>query len=224
MLELKPLLSSQLSAAVALDQQALGGFWSLEGYHQELERANSVFLGITSEKRPAEEKSIGAGEILALSSTPPPLLVGMGCLWGILDEAHITLLVVHPEYRRQGFGHALLGSLLQMACQQGLARSTLEVRISNQAAILLYQQFGFEAAGQRRHYYKDNGEDALILWRSGLQTAEFGQSLGQWQQQNQTRIEQAGWQLNVLLEPISPIPNSSTQTTTPDPRFRSTRT
>jgi ribosomal-protein-alanine N-acetyltransferase len=57
------------------------------------------------------------------------------------------------------------------------------VRASNQIALSLYQKFGFQEAGRRRRYYQDNGEDALILWRGGLQSPEFEQELNQWKQQ-----------------------------------------
>ena len=43
---------------------------------------------------------------------------------------------------------------------------TLEVRRSNHGAIALYESFGFKAAGVRPRYYADNGEDALIMWRT----------------------------------------------------------
>ncbi len=40
------------------------------------------------------------------------------------------------------------------------------VRCSNQGAIALYEGFGFHSAGLRRRYYQDNGEDAVIMWRT----------------------------------------------------------
>jgi ribosomal-protein-alanine N-acetyltransferase len=70
-----------------------------------------------------------------------------------------------PDHRRQGIGSALLAELYGRAEQYG-ARFTLEVRRSNQAAIELYERDGFRIAGMRRRYYQDNGEDALIMWRT----------------------------------------------------------
>lgn len=98
-------------------------------------------------------------------------LLGMGCLWAILEEAHITTLAIDPGYQRQKLGLWLLAQLLQKACERGLTRATLEVRASNQEALSLYQKFDFKEAGLRKRYYAD-GEDAQILWRSGLQTKE----------------------------------------------------
>jgi ribosomal-protein-alanine N-acetyltransferase len=59
----------------------------------------------------------------------------------------------------------LLSELLARVGDPG-ARYTLEVRESNAGAIALYERFGFRAAGMRRRYYQDNGEDALIMWRT----------------------------------------------------------
>jgi len=104
----------------------------------------------------------------------------MGCFWSILEEAHITILAVHPLYHGQGLGKAILYSLLRTATDIGLERATLEVRDSNYVAISLYQKFGFKTAGRRRGYYKDNNEDALILWLSELQQPHFLKNLDQW--------------------------------------------
>ena len=194
MLELKALAASLLPAAVALDQQVLGGLWPLEGYRQELERSSSALVGLTPvPQHRAMDATIDSTLRPCSSTTALPVLLGMGCLWSILDEAHITLLVVHPDYQRQGLGRTLLVALLQVAQKRGLARATLEVRTSNQAARSLYQQLGFEVAGHRRGYYTDTGEDALILWRGGLQTPAFAETLNHWQHHNQTRLQQAGW-------------------------------
>jgi ribosomal-protein-alanine N-acetyltransferase len=43
---------------------------------------------------------------------------------------------------------------------------TLEVRRSNQGAYQLYERLGFKGAGIRRRYYADNGEDAIVMWRT----------------------------------------------------------
>lgn len=133
--------------------------------------------------------------LLPHPSTSSPLL-GLGCLWAILEEAHITILAVHPDYHRQGLGQLLLYSLLVAAWQRRLEWVTLEVRTSNQAAIALYQKFGFETVGQRRNYYPSTGEDALILWRSGIQKPEFRENLCVRYQEVCDRLERSGWHLS----------------------------
>ncbi|MUH01289.1 ribosomal-protein-alanine N-acetyltransferase [Scytonema sp. UIC 10036] len=153
-LEIRALTSADLDEMLDLDRVCFGGLWTLQGYQRELDSPNSELLGLFSPHSVAK-------------------LLGMGCFWSILDEAHITILAVHPQYQRQGLGQALLYSLLKLARDRSLERATLEVRASNSAAIALYQKFGFQTAGLRRRYYKDNDEDALILWLKDLQHPQF---------------------------------------------------
>jgi len=78
---------------------------------------------------------------------------------------HIMNVAVDPGERRVGIATALMGELLRRVDGLG-ARFTLEVRESNHAAIALYERFGFRAAGRRKRYYQDNGEDAVVMWRT----------------------------------------------------------
>jgi [ribosomal protein S18]-alanine N-acetyltransferase len=93
-------------------------------------------------------------------------MAGYAGLWCIVDEGHITNVAVHPDFRRRGIGEALVSVLLQHTVENGILSHTLEVRASNNPAISLYKKFGFEPAGLRKNYYEDNGEDAIIMWRT----------------------------------------------------------
>ncbi len=77
---------------------------------------------------------------------------------------HIMNVSVDPAQRRTGIATALLEDLLARVGDH--ARFTLEVRTSNAAAIVLYERLGFRTAGSRKRYYQDNGEDAVIMWRT----------------------------------------------------------
>ena len=74
-------------------------------------------------------------------------------------------VAVDDRLLRQGIATALIERLLEIADGPG-EQYTLEVRTSNDAAIRLYEKFGFRSAGRRRGYYHDNREDALIMWRT----------------------------------------------------------
>jgi ribosomal-protein-alanine N-acetyltransferase len=74
-------------------------------------------------------------------------------------------LAVAPERRREAVGTKLLEALLERLPTPD-EPVTLEVRRSNAPALALYEKYGFKAAGVRRRYYADNGEDALIMWRT----------------------------------------------------------
>jgi ribosomal-protein-alanine N-acetyltransferase len=87
----------------------------------------------------------------------------IGC-WHIVDEGHITNVAVHPKWRSKGYAKLLIQHLMNYAHSVGIEKLTLEVRVSNDAAISLYKSFGFVSHGIRPKYYSDTGEDALIMW------------------------------------------------------------
>ncbi|MGO9489014.1 MAG: ribosomal protein S18-alanine N-acetyltransferase [Solirubrobacteraceae bacterium] len=78
---------------------------------------------------------------------------------------HIMNIAVDLDYQRRGLASSLLAELYDRVGDPA-ARFTLEVRRSNAVAIHLYEREGFRAAGMRRRYYQDNGEDALVMWRT----------------------------------------------------------
>lgn len=92
-----------------------------------------------------------------------PIIVGMIVIWLIVDEAHVATFAIHPDYRRMHIGRRLLSFTLIDAYHSGAVRSFLEVRSGNQAARNLYTHFGYREVGVRKHYYKDNGEDAIMM-------------------------------------------------------------
>ncbi len=96
-------------------------------------------------------------------------IVGMLVVWLLVDEAHVATIATHPEFRRQGIASRLLIHALQMMQGEGAATSVLEVRESNLAAQEMYRKFGYEESGRRPHYYKDNGEDAILMMLTKLE-------------------------------------------------------
>lgn len=99
-------------------------------------------------------------------------VIGYGGMWLILDEAHVTNIAVHPDYRGRQVGHRLLSELERRAAAQGCTCMTLEVRPSNAKAQRLYKQHGFQPKGLRPGYYTDTHEDAIIMWKDSLEEAE----------------------------------------------------
>lgn len=99
-------------------------------------------------------------------------IVGYAGMMLVVDEAHITTVVVRPAWRRQGIARALVHNLLFTARARGADAATLEVRVTNTAAQELYRSFGFAPVGLRPRYYEDTGEDALIMWLHELQSGE----------------------------------------------------
>lgn len=134
-----------LQTLLELDQICYGGYWGLQSYQAELQRSSSVVLGCFQ--------------------SDLQTLIGFGILWLVLNEAHIISLAVHPQHRRQGAGRLLLTHLLKKGVDWECEWATLEVRASNQPARCLYEAVGFTQLGQRKHYYSNPREDALIYWK-----------------------------------------------------------
>lgn len=95
-------------------------------------------------------------------------VVGYAGMWLIINEAHVTNIAVHPDYRRRHFGERLLQELIDRAKRNNCDRMTLEVRTGNLGARAMYRRFGFVEQGIRRRYYTDTGEDAIIMWKDEL--------------------------------------------------------
>lgn len=96
---------------------------------------------------------------------------GKICAYGgmivAVDEGQITNIATHPDYRRRGYGRAVVESLIKYAKNNGLDSISLEVRESNKAAIELYTKLGFRVEGKRKDFYTRPVESALIMiWRS----------------------------------------------------------
>ena len=217
-LQIKHLAAEDLNSAVELDRLCFGGLWTIEGYGRELGSPNSDLLGLwasetgvgeserfDSELKSSEPNGILNSKSLSIESSSPatpnskltPTLIGLGCLWAILEEAHITILAIHPRFQGQGLGQVLLWTLLKKAHYRQLERATLEVRESNVVAVSLYKKFGFKEAGRRKRYYEDTGEDALVMWRSGLEKPEFQQYLAVEKVQICDRLHQKNWHLAI---------------------------
>ncbi len=133
-------------AVVEIDQRSFSLPWPESSFRFELQENPAAFLLVAERVGPAENA-----------------LVGYIGFWSILEEAHISTLAVHPLERGKGIAARLLKEALRRADEMGALVATLEVRVSNQAAIRLYRKFGFEIVGKRKRYYYDNGEDALIM-------------------------------------------------------------
>ncbi len=92
------------------------------------------------------------------------LVGGCGVLM-IAGEGNITNVVVAPEAREQGVATGMLRHLMREGEREGLTAYTLEVRVSNAAAIHVYEKLGFVSAGIRPGFYEKPTEDAMIFWK-----------------------------------------------------------
>ncbi|MFM8605047.1 MAG: GNAT family N-acetyltransferase, partial [Cyanobium sp.] len=125
---LLPLGPQHLEACLALDRAGLGGLWNARQWQVELEDPQRPGVGLWRD-----------GALVALASG-----------WLVVDELHVTAVVVAPPWRRRGLGRAALEALLERGRLQGALRATLEVAAGNAAARGLYAAIGFREAGIRR--------------------------------------------------------------------------
>jgi len=171
--------AEDIDAMAELDATCFSAPWSRASFEAELTTNQLAWYLVAEELvpkcgEPIVESKKSTCEIVEdqqnqISSPEPDddrvgILVGYAGLWAIEDEGHITNVAVHPDYRRMRLGSILVELLIAQTREEGLKRFTLEVRVSNQAAISLYEKFGFVSAGLRKGYYEDNNEDAMIMW------------------------------------------------------------
>lgn len=152
----RPMREEDVPAIAALEQEIFPDPWSATFFLGELDQ-RSVWARVADWTPPGGEN--------------PPRLAGYLMAWLDAEEAHLGNLAVVPGLRRHGIARALIDDLLERARAAGTRTVTLEVRVSNDAAQALYQGYGFRLAGLRRGYYRDSGEDALILTRTGTAAA-----------------------------------------------------
>ena len=145
-LEIRRLAYADLPQVIAIERRAFPTPWSLAMFVLELSKPSGICLAAVRDER----------------------IVGYLVCSRYDTVWHLMNVAVEPGRQRQGIASALLVRLFEQADRPN-EQYTLEVRTSNDPAIALYEQFGFESAGVRPGYYHDNKEDALIMWRTVAQ-------------------------------------------------------
>jgi len=130
----------------------------------------------TSWSRGSFSRELGSAVARYWVGVADGVVVGFAGAWVVLDEVHVTTVAVDPKVRGQRVGRRLMARLLEEAVETGARWAVLEVRESNDAAIKMYQYFGFRQVGVRKKYY-ENGENALVLWVGNMQQAAFRELL-----------------------------------------------
>jgi [ribosomal protein S18]-alanine N-acetyltransferase len=96
-----------------------------------------------------------------------------------IDDGHITTIAVDPAWHRRGIASRLLATVSRAAVARGCHNMTLEVRVSNVGAQALYRRFGFVPAGMRKGYYPENGEDAMVMWATDIDSPAYARRLSE---------------------------------------------
>jgi [ribosomal protein S18]-alanine N-acetyltransferase len=141
----RPLRMRDLGTIEDIERRAYPTPWSRSMFASELAKASSICLGAFDEE---------SGR-----------LVGYLIIARYVDAWHVMNIAVDPDYQRRGIATLLLEELFELTSTDARRGYTLEVRVSNEGAIRLYERLGFKGRGVRRGYYTDNREDALIMWK-----------------------------------------------------------
>ena len=198
---LRPLKSADIPRVADIERNAFPTFWPRTPFKRELNNRRIGYLVTTrvlapeeieerqSNPPPANVESLpgrlmtGIRNRLRLEKPPEdhptdtPL--GFVSTWFLADEAHITAIAVEETWRGQGLGELLLIGAIETSMQRNSRVVTLEVRVSNEAAISLYEKFSFRRVGVRKNYYTDNREDAAIMTTEPIHSLSFQQKFSE---------------------------------------------
>ncbi len=140
-MKIEKMTSAHLLQVAEIEKICFADPWSEDAFKDELSNSSAFYFT-------AEE----TGKV-----------IGFGGLHKVLDEGYITNIAVLPEYRKGGVGSKILSAIVDCCRDLGLSFVSLEVRVSNLAAIKLYQKYGFENQGTRKSFYSHPTEDAYIM-------------------------------------------------------------
>jgi ribosomal-protein-alanine N-acetyltransferase len=140
------MIVDDIPAVVAIDRTSFPNPWPERSYIYELKYNPSSRLFVAEVCEEDEFRVVG--------------FIGF---WFVIDEAHISTVAVHPNFRGYKIGDRLVARALRAVKELGGCLVSLEVRESNQVALSLYRKYGFKKVGRRKRYYRDNKEDAIVM-------------------------------------------------------------
>ena len=198
----RPMSLSDIPQVIEVERESFPAMWPVTAFKRELQQNRLARYIVVVEYDPSRQPAISVepppepaphgiarlfGEIRHLLGSDddedkeplppvderPELIVGFIGVWMMVDEAHIVTVAVRDSHRRRGIGELLVICSIEMAQSAGQELVTLECRVSNDAAIALYEKYGFQQVGLRPRYYSDNHEDAYVLTVSSAMTQRY---------------------------------------------------
>ncbi len=154
MIEIRRMEMKDIPEVVEIDRSSFTLPWTERSYKYE-----------------AQENSAARCWVTMVDGRVASLLV----LWLIVDEAHIATIATHPQFRRRGFAKRMLIQSLVSAREEGALKSLLEVRARHVVAQKIYCDIGFVEVGRRPMYYRDNGEDAVLMTMEDLDGLKYAE-------------------------------------------------
>jgi len=175
-----PMSLADVDQVMEIEREAFPTQWPPTSFRRELQNRLAHYFVARDDKVKVTQPNPGAktGWFQRVfrgqrATKEASLVVAVGGMWMLYDEAHVTTVAVRETYRRKGIGELLLIKSMLQANELGARVVTLEVRASNEAAKALYEKCGFRALGVRRGYYSDNHEDGIIMTTDPLTSPPF---------------------------------------------------
>lgn len=149
-MEIRSMTAEDIPQVVEIEQNSFSQPWSAKGFSDSLGLKDTLFL--------VAEESVAnsCGQVCKV-------ILGYIGMYISFDEGEITNVAVGTAARRLGTGRRLVCAMKSAATERGVGRIVLEVRVSNAAAISLYEKEGFRRLGVRKNFYEFPREDAYIM-------------------------------------------------------------
>lgn len=141
MCEVLRMTPADLAAVTELEKETFSIPWSRQGFEDALKREENCFLVI----KQGEE------------------ILGYCGYYKVFEEAEVMNVCIKKSRRKEGLGSLMMKRLIQEAEAEGVQRMVLEVRVSNESAIHMYEKLGFASLGIRKDFYEIPREDAMIM-------------------------------------------------------------
>lgn len=138
---IRDMLQEDIPQVAQIEKASFSQPWSEKSFQDSIAREDTIFL--VSEKN--------------------GIITGYIGMYVSFEEADVTNVAVAPEYRKKGYGEALVSAIIERARQKQIENIFLEVRISNFSAISLYEKLKFEHMGVRKNFYQYPQEDAVLM-------------------------------------------------------------
>ena len=192
---LRRLRSEDINQVIEIEREAFSPLWVSTPFKRELSNRYACYLVACCRREGDEPAPHGPVEREADSprwrrlgskiqeflgkgpraDSDQQVIAGYVSVWYQGEEAHITEIAVREGMRGNGIGELLLIGSLRAAVEYGSKVMTLEVRVSNFIAQRLYEKYDFKSVGNRKAYYSDNREDAVIMTTSPIDTEDYQQ-------------------------------------------------
>lgn len=163
MIYIRYAVPSDLDAISDLESRIFSDAWTRRSIEESLKQEYVTILTAVVKEETSEGGKLQTAE--ESDAAAKETIAGYLICYRMINEGNIVRVAVDPTIRRQGVGRLLMEEILKVGEEMGLTEYSLEVRVSNEPAIGLYESFGFLSEGIRKRYYTDPIEDGHIMWR-----------------------------------------------------------